>query len=47
VIAASVPFNGRDPGMIQTQIHTPYQVPDRASAVVLVDQSLNVKSVQE
>src|ERR1035438_1493957 len=47
VVAASVAFNGRDPGMIQTQIHAPYQVPDRAGTVVLIDQSLDVKGVQK
>jgi hypothetical protein len=47
VVAASAPFQGRDFGMIQTQIHAAYQVPDRTSTVVLVDQSLDVKGMQK
>jgi hypothetical protein len=47
MVAASAPFQGRDPGVIQTQIHAPYQVPDRASTVVLVDESLDVKGMQK
>jgi hypothetical protein len=47
VVAASAPFQGRDLGMIQTQIHAPYQVPDRASTVILVDQSLDVNGMQK
>jgi hypothetical protein len=47
MVAASVPFQGRDFGMIQTQIHAPHQVPDRASTVVLADQSLDVNGMQK
>ena len=30
-----------------SQIHAPHQVPDRASTVVLVDQSLDVNGMQK
>jgi hypothetical protein len=47
VVAASAPFDGRDFCMIQTQIHAPHQMPDRASTVILVDQSLDVNGMQK